>query len=251
MARPKQSDSNEPKILLVEGDNDARVIATLCKQSKLPKGFEIKIPESFKKNSIEASFEDLESAPKTRGVEILLEELESMPKTPDLKTLGVVVDADIDVSARWQSVKGRLTKVGYTNLPEDIPREGLIHEYIASSSDKFLAPRIGVWIMPDNQGMGMLEDFAKQMIPEDDYLLPKAEQILTEIEQDGLNKYTSAHRPKALIHTWLAWQRKPGMPMGQSITAGVLMHDSAIAASFVQWLIQLFELTVSEAIVQE
>jgi hypothetical protein len=45
---------------------------------------------------------------------------------------------------------------------------------------------------------------------------------------------------KALIHTWLAWQKEPGQPMGQAITAKALQSDTAIAAKFVDWLNQLF-----------
>ena len=96
--------------------------------------------------------------------------------------------------------------------------------------------------MPDNQLPGMLEDFVKCCIPDNDKLLPKAELVLQEIEQASLNPYTLLHRPKALIHTWLAWQEKPGMPMGQAITARGLHHDSAPAITFVEWLKRLFNL---------
>ena len=80
------------------------------------------------------------------------------------------------------------------------------------------------------------------------YQLPEifsAEAILQEIEEAGLNCYTSVHRPKALIHTWLAWQETPGMPMGQAITARVLSHESPIAIAFVAWLQHLFELPLT------
>jgi hypothetical protein len=91
----------------------------------------------------------------------------------------------------------------------------------------------------------MLEDFVAHLIAPDDALRPKAEGILQEIERDCLNCYTLVHRPKALIHTWLAWQETPGMPMGQAITAQVLKHDCAIALSFVEWLQRLFELAIT------
>jgi hypothetical protein len=62
--------------------------------------------------------------------------------------------------------------------------------------------------MPNNQLPGMLEDFVAYLIPPRDRLHPKAEAILRELEQAGLNRYSSIHRPKALIHTWLAWQKR-------------------------------------------
>jgi hypothetical protein len=61
--------------------------------------------------------------------------------------------------------------------------------------------------------------FCRVSHPPGDTLHPKAEAILQELEQAGLNRYISIHHPKALIHTWLAWQEKPGMPTGQAITA--------------------------------
>ncbi|MBP0021911.1 MAG: hypothetical protein J7647_30685 [Cyanobacteria bacterium SBLK] len=48
------------------------------------------------------------------------------------------------------------------------------------------------------------------------------------------------NRPKAFIHTWLAWQEVPGMPMGQAITARVLGNGSEIAPHFHHWLTDLF-----------
>nr|WP_233258533.1 DUF3226 domain-containing protein [[Phormidium] sp. ETS-05] len=96
--------------------------------------------------------------------------------------------------------------------------------------------------MPNNQLPGMLEDFVAALIPADDALKPKVEKILREIEHEELNRYTLIHRPKALIHTWLAWQEKPGMPMGQAITARVLDGGSEIAIVFVEWLNRLFNL---------
>lgn len=99
--------------------------------------------------------------------------------------------------------------------------------------------------MPDNQLPGMLEDFVAHLMPPDDALRPKAEAILQEIERDCLNCYTLVHRPKALIHTWLAWQETPGMPMGQAITAQVLKYDCGIALAFVEWLQRLFELPIA------
>jgi hypothetical protein len=52
--------------------------------------------------------------------------------------------------------------------------------------------------------------------------------------------YRSTHRSKALIHTRLAWQKTPGRPMGQAITAQVLPPNKPPAARFVDWLKNLF-----------
>ena len=95
--------------------------------------------------------------------------------------------------------------------------------------------------MPNNIIPGTLDDFVTALIPTDDPLLPWAEMIVQSIESEGISRYPSAHRTKALIYTWLAWQRVPGQPMGQAITAATLDYNSALASIFVQWLRRLFQ----------
>ena len=206
----------QPQQLLVEGKNDRHVIWALCKQHQLPETFSVEVPKTGE------------------GVEVLLESLPVILKEENLITLGIVVDADSNLAARWQAVTNKLTVVGYQNIPNVPPANGWV--YIQSQ-----LPKVGVWLMPNNQLPGMLEDFVAYLVPSEDVLLPKAEAILQQIEQAGNNCYSLAQHPKALIHTWLAWQTKPGMPMGQAITAQVLKYDSAIAQNFIAWLKSLFE----------
>lgn len=223
---PKARKPPQPKNqqLLVEGKNDQHVIWALCKQHQLVETFSVEVP----------------MAEDGQGIEVLLAELPIILKQENLRTLGIVVDADQDLSGRWQAVRSRLNTSGY----EDIPQSPLAEGWVDAPPN---LPRVGVWLMPNNQLPGMLEDFAAQLISSDDLLLPKAESILQDIEQAGLNCYTLVHRSKALIHTWLAWQQKPGIPMGQAITAQVLSYDSAIALTFVTWLKLLFELPITSA----
>jgi hypothetical protein len=163
----------------------------------------------------------------------LLADIPVRLKQRGLETLGVVVDANQDLQGRWQAIAGRLERSGYENVPSQPDAGGLV---ISLSS----RPQIGVWLMPDNQLPGMLEDFVAYLIPSDDLLAPKARACLREIEQDGLNLYKSTHQPKAFIHTWLAWQENPGLPMGQAITAHALSHNKPLALAFVGWLERLF-----------
>jgi len=214
----------KPQQLLVEGKNDRHVIWALCKQHQLPEEFSVEVPMEEE----------------GQGIEVLLAGLPNRLKQEKLRTLGIVVDADLDLSGRWQAVGDKLKASGYEDIPKSPPAEGWVYA-------PPLLPRIGVWLMPDNQLPGMLEDFVAHLIPSDDALRPKAESILQEIEQGRLNRYTLVHHPKASIHTWLAWQQTPGMPMGQAITARVLSYDCAIALNFVAWLKLLFKLpTTSE-----
>ncbi len=101
--------------------------------------------------------------------------------------------------------------------------------------------KVGVWIMPNNNTNGMLEDFISFLVPENDQLMPIAESTLMEIEKCKLNKYSDIHKSKAKIHTWLAWQEEPGKPMGQSITKKYLTIENECCELFIEWIRKLFE----------
>lgn len=212
----------KPQQLLVEGKNDRHVIWALCQKYQ--------VPETF---SVEIVVNDDIRHQETQGIEELLASLPVKLDEENLQTLGIVVDADQDVAARWQAVTNKLHDYGYQNIPKIPPETG----WIDIQSEK---PKIGVWLMPDNKLPGMLEDFVAYLIPIEDQLKIKVAGILNEIEQEQLNPYSFTHRQKAFIHTWLAWQEKPGMPMEQAITAKALSNDSAIASAFITWLNELF-----------
>lgn len=226
MPKARKPPQSKPQQLLVEGKNDRHVIWALCQQYQLPETFSVEVPQEEG----------------TEGVEALLNGLPERLKAENLRTLGIVVDADRNLSGRWQSLKDKLSSIGYRDIPQSPPPEG----WVCAPSDPYL-PRVGVWLMPNNQLSGMLEDFVAYLIPDGDILLPKAEAILQEIERAKLERYALVHHPKALIHTWLAWQKTPAMPMGQAITAQVLSCRGPIALIFIEWLKHLFELIAPSA----
>jgi hypothetical protein len=219
---PKRKSKPKPQQLLVEGKNDRHVIWALCQKYQ--------VPETF---SVEIGINDRSDQQETQGIEELLKGIPVILKEENLETLGIVVDADQDLAARWQGVTNKLKEFGYWDIPPAPLENGWIH----IQEEK---PKIGVWVMPDNKLPGMLEDFVTYLIPAEDKLHGKAIAILKEIEGEKLNPYPPTHHQKALIHTWLAWQKTPGMPMGQAITAKALYHDSAIAEKFIGWLKKLF-----------
>jgi hypothetical protein len=192
------------------------VIWALCGRHQVPETFKVVPPDD-----------------EATGVDELLDGIPVWLKEPGLRIVGFVIDADTNLRARWQVISNRLRDGGYNNLPDEPDPLGTILEQDGR-------PRVGIWLMPDNRLPGMLENFVAHLIPQGDLLIPRAEAILTEIEQENLHRYSPLHHPKALIHTWLAWQDTPGQPMGLSITARVLSHDSPIAITFVDWLNRLF-----------
>ena len=155
--------------------------------------------------------------------------------TGELQAIGVIVDADLDISARWQSLRDILAKSGYANVPKIPNPEGLI----LKQEEK---PRVGLWIMPNNSLPGMTEDFIRLLVPLNNPLWERArlsvDQIPAAERLFGENAAIKAH-----VHTWLAWQKIPGLPMGQAINNRWLNPDAPEAMRLVEWLRRLFDLT--------
>lgn len=199
------------RVLLVEGRDDREVVYQLCNRHGLDNRawFEVEAKDGY--DSLRS---DIELRIRT-GVEIV----------------GAVVDADEDLELRWESLRTTLAS-RYRVIPKQLPSAGLIHEEEG-------LPRLGVWIMPDNTLPGMLESFMARLVRDDDELIGRANDAVAEIA-GGPGKFTTAHIPKAIIHTWLAWQQEPGTPMGQAVTKHYLDGDHELAVRFLEWLGLLF-----------
>ena len=170
--------------------------------------------------------------------------------------VGVIVDADRadetdqagdGSSRRWKMVADQLGAFGITDLqtgqaggiiipgkPDGAPR----------LPDIGVPPRIGVWVMPDNQASGELEDFINKMIPPGitarllakDYI----DRVLNEISpDDDKGRLQERKRLRGEIHAWLATRRQP-RHMGAAIEADYLNIDGELCRSFMAWLRRLF-----------
>lgn len=202
------------KILLVEGRDDEFVLKHLCGQRGV---------------------QNLDEITPLGSVERLLENFPVRRKESDVEALGVVIDADTDIAARWQSLRDRLRKAGYQNVPEDPVAIGTI----LHPPPKTLLPRVGLWIMPDNQTKGILEDFLRFLVPPGSRLFSHVESSVASIPEDE-RRFSQLDKPKAIIHTWLAWQADPGKPLGTAITAKFLDPNVAQVDVLVAWLKSLF-----------
>ncbi|MDP2606596.1 MAG: hypothetical protein Q8S00_28995 [Deltaproteobacteria bacterium] len=202
------------KILLVEGRDDEYVLKHLCGQRGV---------------------QNLDEITPLGSVERLLENFPVRLKESDIEALGVVIDADTDIAARWQSLRDRLRKAGYQNVPEDPVATGTI----LHPPPKTLLPRVGLWIMPDNQTRGILEDFLRFLVPPGSSLFSHVESSVATIPE-AERRFSQLAQPKAVIHTWLAWQEDPGKPFGTAITAKFLDPNVAQVDVLVAWLKSLF-----------
>ncbi len=202
------------KILLVEGPDDEHVLKHICGERGVGRLDEVK-PQG--------------------GVEQLLESFPVRLKESDIEALGVVLDADTSLAGRWDALKQRLRLAGYAAVPDQPAAAGTILD----APQNTLLPRIGVWIMPDNQSNGILEDFLHFLVPPGSRLFQHVESSVATIPA-GERRFSALAEPKAIVHTWLAWQLEPGKPLGVAISARYLDANVPQVDVLVAWLKRLF-----------
>lgn len=200
------------KILLVEGDNDCHVVMALCAAHT--------VPETF---GIYQCGSDI-------GVLKRLNALIIRPNPPEV--IGVILDADNpSLTGRWESIKGKLRHYSYA-FPTNPDADGTV---VNSGADE---PKLGFWLMPNNQDSGMLEDFCAELA--EPASLAFARECVEQAHGRRRTTFKEVHRSKAVIHTYLAWHDEPGYPLGKAITRQALRPHTDVAVRFTNWLIRLF-----------
>lgn len=203
---------NTDKVLLVEGTSDCHVVMALCASHQ--------VPETFGLYECGGDIEVLRR----------LNALIVSPNRP--QTIGVMLDADRpSLEGRWESIKGKLSHYSYT-FPDIPDIDGTI---VDGGTDE---PKLGFWLMPNNQDSGMLEDFCAELA--EPAALDYARESVDEAQMRGLTTFKKVDHSKAVIHTYLAWQNEPGRPLGQAITGQALRPQTDIALRFTNWLKRLF-----------
>ncbi len=194
--------------LFVEGLRDVSFIAELCSRH----GSEIN------RNEIEHGG-SLDEALARFGVAI---------KAGSYDAVGLIIDADSDARRAWAKAKGRLKD--FRKLPNQPPGDG----YCGEANGR----RVGIWIMPDNAAAGNMERLAAYMVPQGDELMPVAQRVVAELPLP--RRFKPADSPKAEIHTWLAWQREPGLTIGGAVRSRYLDANCPEAILFVRWIKSLY-----------
>lgn len=208
------SDSNNnPHVLLVEGADDEHVVYHLRARSGENLEFEV-IPKD--------------------GIDGLLSSVEVEINVPDRKVMGILIDADDDVAARWCAVTNRLkqAKSSLQIPPQPDPDGTVLHE---NPQDRI--PRIGIWMMPNNESPGELEDFIARMIPGGDAVWPLSEKYIACIPKPE-RKFKSGKKLRAQVHAWLAARERP-RPLGLAIKTRDLEVEPN-SQTFINWLQRLF-----------
>jgi hypothetical protein len=114
------------------------------------------------------------------------------PNPPEV--IGIMLDADKpSVEGRWESIKGKLRHYSYVfpNIPDV---NGTVIEGI---TDK---PKLGFWLMPNNQDSGMLEDFCAELAQPASFAF--ARECVEQAQERNVTTFKEVHRSKAVIHTY-------------------------------------------------
>lgn len=202
------------KILLVEGRDDKFVLINICNRRGIP------IPEIRPLDNVEKLLSHIPVR------------LKDFNEEGDV--VGVIVDADTNLTARWQAIQHAFEEAGYHGLPAIPDQDGTVIEPPYGS----ILPRSGVWVMPDNRTSGILENFLHFLIPQQPNAL--FDQVIASVDAIQSPRFTQNDKPKAIIHTWLAWQSNPGRPYGTAIKARFLDPDVPLVDVLVSWLERLF-----------
>lgn len=114
------------RVLWVEGRDDEHVVKSICGWLGLGKIDHIESQE---------------------GKDPLLETLPIKLKESDLMVLGIILDADTDLHARWRALADRLRAAGYGAIGEWPDPQGTV----LCPPQGSLLPRLGIWLMPDTR----------------------------------------------------------------------------------------------------
>ncbi|MDM8544953.1 hypothetical protein QUF61_00520 [Candidatus Venteria ishoeyi] len=215
------------KILLVEGDSDKSFFEKICKKLSLDNSVQVAPPKDVGggRNSKEGVFQRLE---------ILLPQLAD----GQLTHIAVVIDADY-VECNGLGLQRTIERVSKIVKPfdfelrQDDRKKGLYFKHSDGFSD------FGLWVMPDNENEGMLEDWIKPCIKNDESeLFEKASQAVASLSSP---KFKPHLKTKAKIATWLAWQKQPGHGLYWAIKENLLDEDIEYYKNLENWLVQIFQ----------
>ena len=215
-------------ILLVEGVDDKHLVWQICCRHKsLFRADRAGSDLSVTLRVQETSFHILDIVNRPE----LLKSVRATVDGSERPAVGIVVDADANLENCWNEVVKSFDRTGIRLPPTPEPTGTIIPE-------NGFSPRIGIWLMPDNQSIGELEDFALDMLPANDTVWQSSVSYIDGIPQSE-RKFKPDKTDKAKLHAWLATRREPGR-MGAAVGAGDLEIDGSLCQNFLSWLTRLF-----------
>ncbi len=218
-------------VLLVEGQGDVDFFEALLRKRQLLDKIDITPPKNYgqKANTV-SHFPKL--------INLLTKRLQK----GEIQQVGIIADADYvsggGFQQRWKTLTTQLAQNGY-RIPSNPPKSPYTGSLFQHADG--LAP-IGLWLMPDHKNNGMLEDLIKQTVSGDEQhqLLKTARTCLKKLPVTLFSDY---HQTKAIVYTWLAWQKRPGQTLDVAINGHLINLQSTEMQGFINWLDQVFKNT--------
>lgn len=209
MPLPKPDDA---KLLLVEDADDEHVICHLYQRAGNAVDFSVNAKG---------------------GIQEVIQSIRNEALVSGRISLGVVVDANDKLEARWQEIRNQFISVGIRLPPHPTADGTVVKPELARSG----LPKVGVWLMPDNSSDGELEDFLSGLVPPDDPIWPLARTYIYDAFEQLVPRQPK--RSKAEVHAWLAGKNS-GLPMGLSVRMGLFDDGAPTAQAFLVWLREVF-----------
>jgi hypothetical protein len=235
------SNHTPEKVLWVEGEVDSGFIHSLLKYYGLRLGIEV-----YPKGGINS----------LRGSLTKDRFLKTLSDTTTIKRFGIIADADSLAQGgagfhnRWSQLIQDLTPT-MTDLGVTIPTAASYEtgEVFSKANDSL---RIGLWLMPNHQEDGYLEDFIlastnwdlplSSTNPNDQRKLKQyADDCWQALDQRTLKSFADYHHSKPSAYTWLAWQTKPTQFLSGTIEAGLLDMQHPYVLAFKDWIEKCFK----------
>ena len=205
------------RVLLVEGETDREFIKGLM---------ELFEGERFSDVLIDAK----------RGAPSVLKSIAAEIRVDGRISLGIILDANGNPLDRWtqvvQELKLGCKDSGLVGIARKLPHQPDLNGTIVEST-----PRIGVWIMPDNNRNGQIEDFITDMI-RPDKSLQLSREFIQSIPVD-IRQFSDNRVPKAVFWAWLSTRKNPGV-IRRSISVDNLDLCNPVAQRFIDWLGRMF-----------
>lgn len=162
------------------------------------------------------------------GIENLLNDLPALIKESEMRGIGIIVDANNSLERRWQSIRDKLIR---SDLEIELPKTPHHHGTVQEFGDQV----IGIWVMPDNQKSGVLEDFVAELIPEND-IWKLACGFVESVRDKGIR----VNESKSRVYAWLSIVA-PGTQMGTAFKADKIELDNENYKNFENWIKTLCE----------
>jgi len=217
-------------ILLVEGQADVDFFEALLRKLKMLDKVKIRPPKNFglKTNTV-SHFPKL--------INLLMKRM----NTNQIHHLGIVADADYvsggGFEQRWQQLTASLATFGYRipSNPPKLPYLGSIFHHSDLSS-------VGLWLMPNHEKNGMLEDLIFKTIKKAEDQKKLLNTAISCVDNLPIQLFSTYHNTKAIIYSWLSWQKRPGQTLDVTVNGNLIDLESKEMQGFINWLYKVFEI---------